>query len=73
MIKELQNAQEKLRIINSLSSALQKIDDKEIKNEIAYFMHEIVDDITGDVSTDTYRKVASYQILGNKDLFVTVK
>jgi hypothetical protein len=73
MIKELQNAQEKLKIINSLSNALQKIDDKEIKNDIAYFIHEIVDDITGDVSTDTYRKVASYQILSNKDLFVTVK
>lgn len=70
MKNELVLAQEKLNIINKLTNSLQKIDNKQIKNDIAYFIHTIIE--ADSISLDMYRSVTGYSIEAHKELFVRV-
>lgn len=65
---ELYNAQEKLRMIDNLVNCIQKIDNNDLKNEIAYLIHQIVESEDG-ISSSLARDIQHYQIIANKELF----
>lgn len=61
---------EKLKQIDRLTNSMQKIDSIDIKNEIAYFIHTIID--CDEMTLDAYRQIGSYSLLANKDLFINI-
>jgi hypothetical protein len=69
---ELQTAQERLRIIDTLSNTLAPESEltNEERAEVAYFIHEICDGL--ELSSDVYRRRAGFQIASKKSLFVQV-
>lgn len=70
VLQDLKLAQDKLKIIDSLSNNLQKIKNEKIKNEGLYFIHQIIEaDFLG---SDFYNKNMSFSIQANKDLLVKI-
>ena len=59
--------EEKIKTIDILTNCIQSIDNKKIKDDIAYLIHCIIDGIKID-----YNIIAQYKILANKDLFVKI-
>lgn len=70
MNNELIKLTEKLKQIDRLTNSMQKIDSINIKNDIAYFIHTIIE--SDEMTLDMYRQVGSYSILANKDLFINI-
>lgn len=71
-MKELANAQERLKVIDRLTNSLQAIEDVNTKNDIAYFIHSLCENMTQSMTTDEYRRVAHYSIVAHDDMFMTV-
>jgi hypothetical protein len=61
--------------IDRLTNSIQKIEDTETKNEIAYFIHTLIDsyNIGGRIEQGDYNMIAHYSILANSDAFVKVE
>lgn len=70
MIKELSQAQEKLRIIDKMTNCIARVDSTTSK-DIAYFIHTIIE--KDDLSLDDYRMVTSFSLQAYKELFISVK
>jgi len=69
MIKQLQQAQEKLRAIDRLTNCLQKINEAGKKDDIAYLIHKIIE--AEYLSSGLAREVLHYQLESNKDIFMS--
>ncbi len=67
--KELQKAQEKLRIVDKLTNCIARVDSATSK-EIAYFIHTIIE--KDEMSLDDYRMVTSFSLQAYKELFQSV-
>lgn len=70
MVKQLQRAQEKLRVIDKLSNIQQKVSSKEAK-EVAYLIHRIIE--SEYINSDLAREITGWSLQANKDLFISVK
>ena len=70
MIKQLQLAQEKLRAIDKLTNCIQGEITSAQKNDIAYFIHEIVE--STEWNSTIANKLLHWQIESKKSEFVTV-
>ena len=58
--------QEKFKQIDILTNCLQLIKKNSLKNEVAYLIHQI---INNDVNDDIYDIIASYKIESKKEIF----
>ena len=68
MLKELQD---RLNLINKLTNTLAPESEltQDQKAEVAYLIHEICEGV--ELSSDTYRRIAGFQIASKKSLFVS--
>lgn len=69
LLKKLAQAQEKNRIIDKLTNCIQRVD-SEKKDEIACFIHSIIE--KDELSLDDYRTVTSFSLQAYKEFFQTV-
>lgn len=68
--KTIINQQDKLNAIHRLSNCIHKVTAMQAK-DIAYLIHRIIE--SDEMTLDLNREVMSYQILSNKDMFISVK
>ena len=69
IIKQLAQAQEKLRAIDKLSNIIQKVNAKQAQ-EVAYLIHRIIE--ADYIHSGIARELLSWSIEANKELFITV-